>query len=171
VCHELSISRCTLFGQVLIECFAQVLSPAIGAQDLDRLAILLSDCPGLVGFVGLKSLVLCAQHKGGCVLGYIVCEGDEVSSTLVQGDRGWSPHIGMYLISEVLYRWANPDLWDGQACGTCKYAGIAVRLLGAQIQFDSYDSAAFNKFACAQGCNMAHTAVQFHDRHWLNSVG
>ncbi len=57
-----------------------------------------------------------------------------------------------------------------QVSGICIYAGLAICLLDAWIQFDPYDSAILDKFVSTRGCNMAHSMMQFHDQHWLNSV-
>src|SRR5713101_7403527 len=100
---------CACLCQVLVEGFAYKLASTIGSQDFDRFAVLLGDCPGLIGLVGCKSLVLCSQQEGGRVLSHVIGEGDKVPSTLARGDRGWSPHIGMYLISKVLSRWTDSN--------------------------------------------------------------
>src|SRR5580698_1258486 len=124
------LPRCAHFLQVLIELCAQELPSAIRAQDFDQLAVVLSCCPCLKGLVGFKGLVLGVDHVRDRVPGCIVCEGDEVPSTLARGNGGWSPHIGMYLVSKISGRWADSDFGDGQTFCACKYAGVASCVLG-----------------------------------------
>ena len=127
------LSRCAHFLQVLIKLCAQELPSAIRVQDFDQLAVVLSRCPYFKGLVGFKGLVLGMDHVRDCVPGCIVCEGDKVSSTLVQGNGGWSPHIGMYLVSKISGRWADSDFRDGQMFCACKYAGVASCVLGIWV--------------------------------------
>jgi hypothetical protein len=95
---------------MLIEYFAQVLSPSVRTQGFYALAVLLRQRPCLKGLVGFKSLVLGPHQEGDCVPGCIIGEGNEIFSALVHWGAGWSPHIGMYLVAEVLGWWANSDL-------------------------------------------------------------
>src|SRR5258707_10074165 len=77
----------------------------------------------------------------------------------------------MHLISKVLSRQADSDFGDRQASGMHIYAGIAVCLLGGQVQLNTYNSTTFYKFVCACDCNMAEMTVQLHDCYRLNSIG
>ncbi len=164
-------SHHSCFCQVLIEFFAQIFTTAIGAQGFNCFAVLLCGCPCLKCFIGFKSLIFCAQEEGDGVTHCIVCKGDIVPSTLARGYGGQSPYVGMYFISKVLGWCTDPYFRNGQACGSCKYACIAVSLLGARVQFDPNNGAALNEFAGTRGCNMAKSMVQLHDRYGLNSVG
>jgi hypothetical protein len=123
------LSRRAYLLQVLIEHFAQVLASPVGSQDLDRLAVVLCDSPRLVHLVGVEGLVFGAQEEGGGVPGGVVSKGNEVPSTLACGDGGWSPYIGMYLISEVLGWCTDPDFRNGQTGGTREDARVTVCLL------------------------------------------
>ncbi len=77
----------------------------------------------------------------------------------------------MHLISKVLSRQADSDFGDRQASGMHIYAGVAVCLLGGQVQLNTYNSTAFYKFACACNCDMAEMMVQLHDHYGLNGIG
>src|SRR6266849_1843706 len=139
---------------MLIEFLAQVLSPSIGLQDLNGLAVVLRGGPGLECFVGLKSLVLGAQQEGRRVPGRVVREGNEVPSVLTSGDGGWAPYIGMHFVSEILGWWTDPDFRYGQTGGMHEDAGITVCFLGAWVQFDPYDGPASDELACALDCDV-----------------
>ena len=120
------LSRCPSLLQVLIKHLAQVFSPTIGSQDLDGLAVVLCNSPCLEHLIGFKSLILGVQEEGGGVPGGVVSEGDEVPSVLASGDGGWSPDVGMYLISEVLGWWTNPYFRYWEPCGAREYARVTV---------------------------------------------
>src|ERR1700733_2815858 len=111
---------------MLIKLFAQILSPSVGAQDFDGLAVVLCCCPGLERFVGLKSLVLGAQQERCRVPGCVVREGYEIPSVLTSGDGGWAPYIGMYFISKILGWRTDADFRYGQTGGTRVDAGVTV---------------------------------------------
>ena len=75
--------RCFCPCQMLIiELIAQVLSPSVGSQDFDGMAVMLCNSPCLKHFVCLKCVIFVLQEEGGRVPGHIVCEGDKVPSTL-----------------------------------------------------------------------------------------
>src|ERR1700733_338764 len=152
MCRKFSSRSC--FCQMLIELFAQVLSPSIRAQDFDRFAVVLSGGPCLECFIAFKCFVLGPQEVGDGVPRRIVREGDEVSSPLTCGDGGRAPYVGVYFISKVLSRWTDPYFGYRQACGTREYARVAVPFLRVRVQFDSYDSATCDKFASALNCDM-----------------
>jgi len=50
-------------------------------------------------------------------------------------------------------------------------AGIAICLLGAQIQLDPHDSTALNEFVGTCSCYVTHLTMQFHDQHRFNKIG
>ena len=81
-------SRRSCLFQMLIEFRTQVLSSLVGAQDFDRVAVVLSRGPHLKCFVGLKGLILCAHQEGGHVPCRVIHEGYEVPSALSGGDGG-----------------------------------------------------------------------------------
>ena len=96
--------------KMLIEYFAQVLSAVIRLQGFYALAVLLRQHTCLEGLVGFKSLDLGPHQEGDCVPGCVIGEGNEVFLALACWGAGWSPHIGMYLVTKVLSWWANSDL-------------------------------------------------------------
>ena len=67
---------------MLIECFAQILSPSVQMQDFYSFAVVLCQCPGLIGFVGFKSLILRAHQECDGVVHHIVGEGNKILSPL-----------------------------------------------------------------------------------------
>ena len=87
--------------QVCTECCTQVLTPTVGSQDFDLFAVILGERPRLKGLVGLKSLAFGVQQEAYRVTGGVIREGDEVVTALAGRGVGWSPDIGVYLITKV----------------------------------------------------------------------
>ena len=102
----------TSVSKVLIEHFAQVLPSTIGTQHLYGATVVLGACPRLKLAVGRERVTLRREEIGECKPCSIVCEGDEESTTTAGGHGSWPPHIGVYLISELMGLFADPQLWD-----------------------------------------------------------
>ena len=100
-------------GQMFIEHFAQIFSFSVRVQDFNCLSVKLGRCSSLVELVGLKSLVLDMQEEDCCIPGCTISEGDEIFPFLARGGWGWSPHIGMHFIFEILDWWVNSDFGNG----------------------------------------------------------
>jgi hypothetical protein len=107
---------------VLIESLAQVLAAPIGTQDLYRSTVVLGARPRRELLVGAKRVTLRREEVGERVMSGIIREGDEVASAASGSHGGWPPHIGMYLITELLGLLADPQLGDRLPGGVCIYA-------------------------------------------------
>jgi hypothetical protein len=64
---------------MLIERAAQVLAPAIGSQDLDSGAVLLSECPSFERLVGLKTLVFGLNQEADGIASGVVRDSVKVT--------------------------------------------------------------------------------------------
>jgi len=117
---------CMCHRKVFVKCLAQILAPAVRAQDLDASAVLLGDGPGLKRFVRLEDLVLGLEQVHNGIMGCIVCKGDEVVLPLHSGSGCWPPDISVNLVPEALGWDADVRLGHGDASGMCVDACLAV---------------------------------------------
>ena len=102
----------TSISEVLIKRFAEVLPPTVGTQDFYGATVTLGACPCLELAVGCECVTLRRKEIGERKSCGIVREGDEESTTTAGGHRSWPPYIGMYLISELMGLFTDPQLWD-----------------------------------------------------------
>ena len=150
---------CTNTGEVLIKSSAQVFSPVVGAQDLNRVAVVLSPCPCLELLVEREGVALhCKKvHEGETCR--IVCEGDKIAAASSGGNWGRPPDIGMYFVAELCSLLADSEFWNGLPCGTHENARLTVLFPRARVQCDSGDKATLNELVCASRCDMPHAPV------------
>ena len=129
----------TCVCKVLIECFAQVLPPAVGTQHFYGTTVVLGACLHLELAVGRERVTLRREEIGECEPCSIVCEGDEESTTTAGGHGNWPPHIGVYLISELMGLFADPQLWDRLSGCTREDARLTVLFPRIRVEREAND--------------------------------
>ena len=129
----------TSISEVLIKHFAQVLPFMIRTQHLYGATVVLGACPRLKLVVGREHVTLCREEIGERKPCSIVREGDEKSMTMAGGHGSWLPHISMYLISELMGLFADPQLWDRLTGCTCEDAHLTVLFPRIQVEHEADD--------------------------------